>query len=188
MKKVWRNTNISLKVKTRLYEVLVLSTLLYSAELWPLSATLTKKLDAAHHRWQRSILGISWKDKVTNAEVRTRTGQQNLLRERRLRWLSHVLRMDHWRIPQQALYWEVPGFKRGPALRRANWIGTVKKDLRKMTLTWEEAEVAAQDWHTRMASECGPMHPLGCGSGWIKVKVKISVRVDGGGGCGLSPC
>jgi len=28
---------------------------------------------------------------------------------------------------------------------RANWIGTVKKDLRKMTLTWEEAEVAALD-------------------------------------------
>ena len=25
-----------------------------------------KKLEAAHHRWQRSILGISWKDKVTN--------------------------------------------------------------------------------------------------------------------------
>ena len=35
---------------------------------------------------------------------------------------------------------EVPGFKRGPGRPRANWIGTVKKDLRKMTLTWEEAE------------------------------------------------
>ena len=140
MKKVWRNTSISLKVKTRLYEALVLSTLLYSAELWPLSATLTKNLYAAHHRWQRSILGISWKNKVTNAEVRTRTGQQsmdNLHRERRLRWLGHVLRMDHRRIPQQALYWEVPGFKRGPGRPRANWIGTVKKDLRKMTLTWK---------------------------------------------------
>jgi len=44
MKKVWKNTNISLKVKTRLYEALVLSTLLHSAELWPLSATLTKNL------------------------------------------------------------------------------------------------------------------------------------------------
>jgi len=43
MKKIWRNTNISLKVKTRLHEALFLSTLLYSAELWPLSATLTKK-------------------------------------------------------------------------------------------------------------------------------------------------
>ena len=29
-----------------------------------------EKLEAAHHRWQRSILGISWKDKVTNEKVR----------------------------------------------------------------------------------------------------------------------
>ena len=118
-----------------------------------------KKLDAAHHRWQRSILGISRKNTVTNAEVRTRTRQQsmdNLLRERRLRWLGLVLRMDHRRIPQQALYWEVPGFKRGPGRPRANWIGTVKKDLRKMTLTWEEAEVAALDrteWR-RSVAQC----------------------------------
>ena len=30
----------------------------------------------------------------------------NILRERRLRWLGHVFRMDHKRIPQQALYWQ----------------------------------------------------------------------------------
>ena len=35
-----------------------------------LSHTNEKKLEAAHHRWQRSILGISWKDKVTNEKVR----------------------------------------------------------------------------------------------------------------------
>jgi len=43
MKKIWRNIKTSLKVKTRLYEAIVLSTFLYSAELWPLSATLAKK-------------------------------------------------------------------------------------------------------------------------------------------------
>jgi len=43
-----------------------------------LTATLTKSLDAAHHRWQRNILGISWKDSITNVEVRARTGQQTM--------------------------------------------------------------------------------------------------------------
>jgi len=81
---------------------------------------------------------------------------EHILRERRLHWLGHVLRMDHQQIPQQALYWEVAGFKRGPGRPRANWIGTVKKDLRKMTLTWEEAEVAAldrQEWR-RSVAQC----------------------------------
>jgi len=74
----------------RLYEAILLSTLLYSADVWPLTATLTKRLNTAHHRWQRSILGISWKDRITNEEVRTRTGQHSMddiLRERRLHWL-----------------------------------------------------------------------------------------------------
>ena len=34
---------------------IILSTLLYGADVWSLTATLTKSLDAAHHRWQRSI-------------------------------------------------------------------------------------------------------------------------------------
>jgi len=62
--KLWKSKNISLSVNTRLYEALVLSTLLNSAELWPVSVTQMRKLDAAHHRWQQSILQISWKDKV----------------------------------------------------------------------------------------------------------------------------
>ena len=100
----WKNKCISLKVKMRLYEAIVLSTLLYCIEVWPLTATLTKRLNAAHHRWQRSILGISWKDRVTNEEVRVRTGQHSMddiLSERRLRRrLGHVIRMDHQRIPR----------------------------------------------------------------------------------------
>jgi len=42
-------------------------------------------------------LGISWKDRVTNEEVRVRTGQHStddILSERRLHWLGLVMRMD----------------------------------------------------------------------------------------------
>jgi len=81
---------------------------LYSADVWPLTATLTKRLNAAHHR---------------NEEVRVRNGQHSMddiLSERRLRWLGHVIRMDHQRILRQALHWEVPEFKRGPGRPRTN--------------------------------------------------------------------
>jgi len=91
-------------------------------------------------------LGISWKDGVTNEEVRVRTGHHSmddLFSERRLRWLGHVIRMDHRCIPRQELHWEVPGFKRGPDRLRANWRSTINKDLSRMGITWEEAEVAA---------------------------------------------
>ena len=141
-------------MKTRLYEAIILSTLLYGADVWPLTATLTNSLDAAHHRWQRSIQGISWKDRITNVEVRARTGQQtmdNILRERRLRWLGHVFRMDYSKHCT-GRYQDTGG----PGRPRANWRRVVSKDLRKMGFTWEEAEVAALDRHgwCRSVAQC----------------------------------
>ena len=115
--KLWKGKKISLPVKTRLYEALVLSMLLNSAELWPVSVTQMKKLEAAHHRWQRSILGISWKDKVTNEKVREATALltlEDIIRCRRLRWVGHLSRMDHHRLLRQALTWEPKGFRRRP--------------------------------------------------------------------------
>ena len=128
-------------------------------------ATLTKRLNAAHHRWQRSILGISRKDRVTNEEVRVRTGQRSMddiLSERRLCWLGHVIWIDHQRIPRQALHWEVPGFKRGPGRPRTNWGSTVNSQLVKdgNHLGGSRGGSSKQ---IRLALECGPMHPLGCG-------------------------
>jgi len=171
MRKIWKNVNISLRVKTRLYEAIILSTHLYGADVWPLTATLTKRLDAAHHRWHRSILGISWEDRITNVKIRTRTGQQtieNILRERRLRWLGHVPRMDRQRIPQQAPSWQVSGYKRGPDRPKANWRSTVNKNLQKMGFIWEKAEVAALDRHgwRRSVAQCVQLD-----AGWTKVPV-----------------
>jgi len=34
-----------------------------------MTAAESKQLKAAHHRWPIKLLGISWKDKVTNEEV-----------------------------------------------------------------------------------------------------------------------
>ena len=65
----------------------------HGAELWPLSVTLNKKLKAVHHRWLRGILGISWRDKVTNEEVRNRTGK-TLIDAMKFGQVSNVVRRD----------------------------------------------------------------------------------------------
>ena len=56
------------------------------------------------------ILGISWQDKLINADVLSRTGlptMYTLLRQRRLPWLGHVRPMEDGRIPKEILYGEL---------------------------------------------------------------------------------
>jgi len=61
----------------------VLSTLLYGAETWPITVVNGRRLEAAHHRWLRRILHISWRDKIPNKTIRERTRQEEL------GWLHH---------------------------------------------------------------------------------------------------
>ena len=74
--------------------------------------------------------------------------------ERRLRWLGHVLRMEDSRTPQQAMQWELKGYKRKPGWPRVNWMDIVKRNLKSMGISWEEArELAAHrtEWRQRVA-------------------------------------
>jgi len=58
---------------------------------------------------------------------------------------ENVLRMDNSRTARQATHWELRGYKRKPVRPRKNWVDVIKRDLRQMDLTWEEAEELAND-------------------------------------------
>src|SRR6218665_3120961 len=92
--------------KIQLYNAIVVSTLPYGSETWPMTVANRKRLEAAHHRWLRRILHVSWRDKILNKSIRERTGQEdmeNIIRKRRLQWLGHVWCMDKDRRANQAL-------------------------------------------------------------------------------------
>ena len=59
---------------------LVISIFLYACESWTLTAELEKRTQAFEMRCYRRLLNISYKDHVTNEEVR----------RRKLRWFGHV--------------------------------------------------------------------------------------------------
>ena len=170
MRKIWKSNRISLKVKMRLYESVILSNLLYSAELWPLTATLSKRLDAAHHRWL-SILGVSWKDKVTNEEVRARTGQQSILNTlsgRRLRCMARSYDTDgsspHY---TSSTILGSPRFQEGtrPAKDKLER-HSQERFARNGTYLGRGGGGSSQQ--TRMASECGPVRSRGRGMNQVK--------------------
>ena len=99
-KPVWIDKSISLSSKIRLMRSLVTSIFLYACESWTLTAELHRKIQAMEMRCYRKILHISYKDHVTNEEVRAKIQQaigphENLLtvvKRRKLQWYGHVSR------------------------------------------------------------------------------------------------
>ena len=63
---LWNNHHVFKRIKSKLYRAIVLSTLLCRAEAWTVHRRQVKKLHAFMMRHLRSIMRITWMDKVTN--------------------------------------------------------------------------------------------------------------------------
>ena len=108
--RVWTNNHLTLKTKIKVYQACVLSTLLYGSESWTTYSKQENRLEVFHLRCLRRILGISWKDRISNNAVLDKAeipSVHALLSQRRLRWLGHVRRMQDGRIPKDILYGEL---------------------------------------------------------------------------------
>ena len=67
-RRVWTSPKLSVKTKMAVYNACVISTLLCGSEPWTTYAGHERRLNTFHLKSIRRILGISWQDKVTNAE------------------------------------------------------------------------------------------------------------------------
>ena len=98
LKPIWRGNNISLGSKVKLMCSLVISIFLYACESCTLTADLGKRTRAFEMRCYRRLLNISYKDHVTNKEVRRKIqaaiGEYDelltLVKKRKLSWFGHV--------------------------------------------------------------------------------------------------
>ena len=75
LKPVWNDRSISFSSKIRLMRSLVISIFLHACESWSLTAELQRRIQAMEMRCYRKILHISYKDHVTNEEVRAKIQQ-----------------------------------------------------------------------------------------------------------------
>ena len=79
---------------------LVTSIFLYACESWTLTAKLQRRIKAIEMRCHRRTLCFSYKDRVTNEEVRAKIQQAigphedllTIIKRRKLQWYGHVSR------------------------------------------------------------------------------------------------
>ena len=100
----------------------------------------------------RRILNITWQDKVPNNTVLERAGCTSmftLLKQRRMRWLGHVVRMDDGRIPKDLLYGELVQGKRPTGRPQLRFKDVCKRDLKALNIdqnNWEATALRRSAW------------------------------------------
>ena len=145
--RLWHNHHVSTQVKGKIYCAIVLSTLLYGAEAWTVYRRQVKKLQAFMMRHLRSILRITWKDKVTNREILDRTGlpsMEELLIRKNLRWTGHVMRMSTDRLPRQILYSQLSSGQRKRGRPHLHFKDTIKRSLKGRDIRTESWTLLSQ--------------------------------------------
>ena len=147
-KRAWRNPKLTTKTKMSIYQACILSTLLYGSETWTSYSYQEKKLNSFHLRCLRRLFEISWMDKVSNEEVLQRASLPTvsaLIKQRRLRWLGHVRRMDDGRIPKDLLYGEIAEAKRPVGRPKLRFKDVCKRDLKAMGMPADSWEAMAEN-------------------------------------------
>ena len=154
--RVWTSPKLSVKTNMAVYIACVISTLLYGSETWTTYAEQESRLNTFHLGSIRRILGISRQDKVTNADVLSRAGlpsMYTLLRQRRLRWLGRVRRMEDGRIPKDILYCELALRRRTtghPPLRYKDVCVIDMKAVDIDTMSWEGLAADRTKWRSAL--------------------------------------
>ena len=111
--------------------MLILSTFLYACESWNLTAEIERRIQALEMRCYRRLLNISYKDHVTNEEVRNRIQNAigvhddllTMVKKRKLRWYGHISRSSG--MVKTILQGTVKGARRGRQKKR--WEDNIKE-------------------------------------------------------------
>ena len=141
LSKIWKSKSISRKTKARLYMAIVISLMLYNAEVWTPKKQDIKALEAAHFRMLRSMMNVRKEEKVRMKEM-LQTFElptiEHYITQKRMRWVGHALRRDDSDRSKKAVI-ETLQIEASP------WTKLVKKDCKKLKIRWKRLIPLAQN-------------------------------------------
>ena len=89
-----------MNTKIKLFKGTVVPILMHGSETWKDLKYVENRLRVFESNCLRNIINIRWYEHITEEEVRTRSGQQNIVQRMRLqrwRYNGHALRLDEER-------------------------------------------------------------------------------------------
>ena len=127
LSKVWKS-NLSRKIKVRIFVATVESVLLYNCNTWTLTKQLEKSIDGTYTRMLRMALNISWQQHMTNEQLYDDLPPvTSKITTRRLKLAGHCVRHKEEVSSNLVLWQPLHGYtKRGR--KKKNFIDVLKDD------------------------------------------------------------
>jgi len=131
--------NISKKTKMCLYTSIVIPSAICANETWRTNDKTNRMLSVFNRRCLRDIMGVSWKDHMTN-ELLSSAGigdLQDIVADRRRRFIGHVLHLPTSRPASLVIDWTPEGGSRRWGRPKCTW-----QDLQEMDVSVSDTHEA----------------------------------------------
>ena len=126
---VWKQKQLSRKTKMKVYNAIVVPTLVYGSEMWVLNKHQESAIQATEMRVLRRIAGKRRVDRARNVDIREELRQEGVLekvRRRQVSWREALAEMGPERLVRRVYESEMEG-RRGRGRPRKKWIDTFKQ-------------------------------------------------------------
>lgn len=108
----------------------LISILLYGAECWRGTQRDSQRLSGFHTSCLRTICRIYRPQMISNKKLHQRN-ITTVTKQRRWRWLGHVIKIDRDSIARTALRWTPESGRRKRGRRRGTWRRTIETEMKK---------------------------------------------------------
>ena len=137
----------------RAFNAYIASLFLYNSETWTMSKTTANTIESFHRRLLRYAVNIRYPAKISNEKLYKLTKEKpwsQVIRQRRLRFTGHVLRLPEETPVRQALSEYHRPLKRPRGAPKFTWQKNIDNDLRSIGMSFDEARIVSKDrkeWH-----------------------------------------
>jgi hypothetical protein len=134
--------------KMKIFNSLIAPIFLYNSEIWSMTDTTAEAIDSYHRRLLRKVLNVIYPDIITSERVYQRTKEEpwsQTIKQRRLRWLGHLLRLDETTPARRALELFQQPSKKPRGRQQTTWLSTISKNLTEKELDLDRAYQIAQN-------------------------------------------
>ena len=103
------------RVKGKVYSLMVRPAMVYGLETLAVTKKQVKEMEVAEMKMLRFAMEVTRKDKIRNEHIRSTVKVERLgmkMREGRLRWYGHVMRIDQEYVGRKMMEMELPGKRR----------------------------------------------------------------------------